>query len=65
MLVVHTLAHGATIQLHCPLATDRRTSRSKALLAARATMDILFKIDVPKVGLIDPILAVRTSLLVR
>ncbi|KAJ7456095.1 Zn(2)-Cys(6) binuclear cluster domain-containing protein [Mycena latifolia] len=57
MLVVHTLGHGATIQLHRPLAPERIASRAKVLVAARAIVDILSTIDVPKIGLIDPVLA--------
>ncbi|KAJ7479728.1 Zn(2)-Cys(6) binuclear cluster domain-containing protein [Mycena latifolia] len=57
MLVVHMLAHGATIQLHGPRASGHIASRAKALVAARATVDILSNIDVPKIGLIDPVLA--------
>ncbi|KAF7348788.1 Zn(2)-C6 fungal-type domain-containing protein [Mycena venus] len=57
MLVIHTLAHGATIKLHEPLANDHAFARNKALTAARAIVDILVKTDVPKVGVIDPVLA--------
>ncbi|KAJ7105905.1 hypothetical protein C8R44DRAFT_806264 [Mycena epipterygia] len=57
MLVVHTLAHVATIQLHKPLAKDHSFARRKALAAARSVVDILKNTDVPKVGLIDPVLA--------
>ncbi|KAF7355876.1 Zn(2)-C6 fungal-type domain-containing protein [Mycena venus] len=62
MLVVHTLCHGAVIQLHRPLTSERTTSRAKQLVAARAMVDILKKIDVPRLGLIDPVLAVRLPL---
>jgi hypothetical protein len=58
LLVVHTLCHGAMIQLHRPLARERVVSRAKQLAAARAIVNILKKTDVPKVGLIDPVLAV-------
>ncbi|KAJ6450383.1 Zn(2)-Cys(6) binuclear cluster domain-containing protein [Mycena sanguinolenta] len=57
MLVVHTLAHGATIRLHEPLANNHGFARTKALSAARAIVEILVKTDVPKVGVIDPVLA--------
>ncbi|KAJ7123930.1 hypothetical protein C8R43DRAFT_1135728, partial [Mycena crocata] len=57
MLVVHMLCHGATIQLHNALGKDRPVSRNKTLAAARAMADILLQTDVPKVGLLDPILA--------
>ncbi|KAJ7258415.1 hypothetical protein B0H12DRAFT_443877 [Mycena haematopus] len=57
MLVIHTLAHGATIRLHEPLTNNHGFARTKALSAARAIVDILVKTDVPKVGVIDPVLA--------
>ncbi|KAJ7082763.1 hypothetical protein C8R44DRAFT_894678 [Mycena epipterygia] len=57
MLVVHTLAHVATIQLYKPLAKDHSFARRKALAAARSVVDILKNTDVPKIGLIDPVLA--------
>ncbi|KAJ7688885.1 hypothetical protein B0H17DRAFT_1202747 [Mycena rosella] len=56
MLVVHTLAHGATIQLQKPLVREHSSARGKSLAAARAVADILLKTDVPKMGLIDPVL---------
>ncbi|KAF8193971.1 hypothetical protein K438DRAFT_2017608 [Mycena galopus ATCC 62051] len=56
-LIVHSLCRGATIQLHHLLANERTASRAKQLLAARAMVDILRRTDVPKVGLIDPVLA--------
>ncbi|KAJ7479191.1 hypothetical protein FB451DRAFT_1451087 [Mycena latifolia] len=57
MLVVHTLAHVATIQLYNPLIKDHASARAKSLSAARAVAEILVKTDIPKVGLIDPVLA--------
>ncbi|KAJ7479215.1 hypothetical protein FB451DRAFT_175074 [Mycena latifolia] len=57
MLVVHTLAHVATIQLYNPLIQDHASARAKSLSAARAIAEILVKTDIPKVGLIDPVLA--------
>ncbi|KAJ7921427.1 hypothetical protein B0H13DRAFT_154919 [Mycena leptocephala] len=57
MLLVHTICHGATIQLHSPLETVRMESHTKQLVAARAMVDILLKTDVPNMGLIDPVLA--------
>ncbi|KAF8217417.1 hypothetical protein K438DRAFT_1746733 [Mycena galopus ATCC 62051] len=56
-LVVHTLSHGATIRLHEPLANHHTSARTKVLSAARAIVDILVKTDIPKVGVIDPVLA--------
>ncbi|KAJ7754358.1 hypothetical protein DFH07DRAFT_941049 [Mycena maculata] len=57
MLVVHTLAHAATVQVHNPLAKEHAFARTKAVSAARSIVDILVKTDIPKVGLIDPVLA--------
>ncbi|KAJ6538130.1 hypothetical protein B0H19DRAFT_1038373 [Mycena capillaripes] len=57
MLFIHTLTHGATIRLHEPLANDHAFARTKVLSAARAIVDILVKTDIPKVGVIDPVLA--------
>ena len=59
MFVIHNLCHGATIQLHHPFAEERMPSCLKALAAARAIAHILKRTDVPKLGLVDPILAVR------
>ncbi|KAJ7625939.1 Zn(2)-Cys(6) binuclear cluster domain-containing protein [Roridomyces roridus] len=57
MLVVHMLAHGATIHLHKALAHQNMGSRVKALEAARAMAGVLRQIDVQRIGLIDPVLA--------
>ncbi|KAJ7728480.1 hypothetical protein B0H16DRAFT_1382943 [Mycena metata] len=57
MLVVHTLCHGATIQLHNSMAKERVASRARCLVAARAVVDILLKTDMPKIGVLDPVLA--------
>ncbi|KAJ7859293.1 hypothetical protein B0H14DRAFT_2351158 [Mycena olivaceomarginata] len=58
LLIVHTLAHGATIRLHEPLANNHSFARTKALSAACAISNILLKTDVPKVGVIDPVISV-------
>ncbi|KAJ6603605.1 Zn(2)-Cys(6) binuclear cluster domain-containing protein [Mycena vulgaris] len=57
LMVVHTLAHVASIQLHKPLVKEHAFARTKALASARSVVDILVKTDIPKVGLIDPVLA--------
>ncbi|KAJ7437288.1 hypothetical protein B0H11DRAFT_2362125 [Mycena galericulata] len=57
MLVIHTLGHGATIQLHNALVSERMASRAKTLVASQSIVDILKQTDVPKIGLIDPVLA--------
>jgi hypothetical protein len=58
MLVVHTLAHCATIQLHDPLVNTCVGSRISTLIAARAVVDIIVQTDIPQLGLIDPVIAV-------
>ncbi|KAJ6585756.1 hypothetical protein B0H19DRAFT_1110697 [Mycena capillaripes] len=63
MLVVHTLCHGAVMRLHNPLVKDHVESRTKTLMAARAIVNILSKTDLPKVGIIDPVLAVSLFIL--
>ncbi|KAJ6476512.1 hypothetical protein C8R47DRAFT_1199035 [Mycena vitilis] len=57
MLVIHTIVHGANIRLHEPLVNDHLCARSSVLSAARAIVDILVKTDIPKLGVIDPVLA--------
>ncbi|KAJ7302798.1 hypothetical protein DFH08DRAFT_722621, partial [Mycena albidolilacea] len=57
LLIVHTLAHGATIRLHEPLANNHSFARTKALSAACAISNILLKTDIPKVGVIDPVIS--------
>ncbi|KAJ7620297.1 hypothetical protein FB45DRAFT_1032977 [Roridomyces roridus] len=57
MVVVHTLGHAACIQLHNPLSREHSSSARKAVSSARAIVDILGSTDIPKIGLIDPILA--------
>ncbi|KAF7341874.1 Zn(2)-C6 fungal-type domain-containing protein [Mycena sanguinolenta] len=57
MLMVHTLARGATILLHNALTTMSVGSRTKTLVSARAVVDILARTDIPNMGIIDPALA--------
>ncbi|KAJ7026641.1 hypothetical protein C8F04DRAFT_106341 [Mycena alexandri] len=57
MFVVHTLCHGATIQLHNSMTKERVASRARCLVAARAVVDILLNTDMPKIGVLDPVLA--------
>ncbi|KAF7341875.1 Zn(2)-C6 fungal-type domain-containing protein [Mycena sanguinolenta] len=61
MLVVHSLCHGATIQLHRPFAKERMCSFLKALAAARVIVHTITRTDVPKLGLVDPVLALLWS----
>ncbi|KAJ7720066.1 hypothetical protein B0H14DRAFT_3628635 [Mycena olivaceomarginata] len=46
LLVVHILAHLATIQLHAPLTNYHESSRTTALSAARSVYDILVQTDI-------------------
>ncbi|KAJ7779421.1 hypothetical protein DFH07DRAFT_730260 [Mycena maculata] len=58
MVVIHTLAHVSTIQLHKTPMTGATFAGNQALSAARAVVDILVKTDIPNIGIIDPVLAV-------
>ncbi|KAJ7019721.1 Zn(2)-Cys(6) binuclear cluster domain-containing protein [Mycena alexandri] len=57
MLVIHSLAHVATIQLHNPFVVDVvGTSRLRVLDAARAVVATLTQVPVNEFGYIDPIM---------
>jgi hypothetical protein len=61
MLLVHTLSHCATIQLHEPLTNTNIGSRTKTLVAARAVVDIHARTEMipkPMLGLLEPAVAV-------
>ncbi|KAJ6564874.1 hypothetical protein DFH09DRAFT_1278740 [Mycena vulgaris] len=57
LMMVHTLAHVASIQLHKPLVKEHAFAWTQALASACSVVDILVKTDIVKVGLIDPALA--------
>ncbi|KAJ7744218.1 Zn(2)-Cys(6) binuclear cluster domain-containing protein [Mycena olivaceomarginata] len=60
MLLVHTLSHCATIQLHEPLTNTNVGSRTKTLVAARAVVDIHARTEMipkPMLGLLEPAVA--------
>ncbi|KAJ7351356.1 hypothetical protein DFH08DRAFT_1078404 [Mycena albidolilacea] len=60
MLLVHTLSHCATIQLHEPLTNTNAGSRTKTLVAARAVVDIHARTEMipkPMLGLLEPAVA--------
>ncbi|KAJ7846592.1 hypothetical protein B0H14DRAFT_3138726 [Mycena olivaceomarginata] len=60
MLLVHTLSHCATIQLHEPLTNTNVDSRTKTLVAARAVVDIHARTEMipkPMLGLLEPAVA--------
>ncbi|KAJ7028123.1 Zn(2)-Cys(6) binuclear cluster domain-containing protein [Mycena alexandri] len=57
MLVIHSLAHVATIQLHNPFVVDVvGTSRLRVLDAAHAVVATLTQVPVNEFGYIDPIM---------
>ncbi|KAJ7288124.1 Zn(2)-Cys(6) binuclear cluster domain-containing protein [Mycena rebaudengoi] len=56
MLLVHALAHVATIQLHNPFAVENPVSRIRELTAADAVVADLGKVDVNSFVFIDPIM---------
>ncbi|KAJ7204498.1 hypothetical protein GGX14DRAFT_647329 [Mycena pura] len=56
LLVVHTLAHAATIQLHRALARTAEASRTRARVAAGAIVALLHETDVRALGCVDAIL---------
>ncbi|KAJ6601623.1 hypothetical protein B0H10DRAFT_2082068, partial [Mycena sp. CBHHK59/15] len=56
LLVTHTLAHVATIQLHNPFCLGNRASRGRVLTAARAVVTLLGETDVQELGFVDAIM---------
>jgi hypothetical protein len=61
LLVIHSLAHVATIQLHNPFVGDVDASRVRALDAARAVVARLAQMPVREFGYINPIMGVRPA----
>ncbi|KAJ7679769.1 hypothetical protein B0H17DRAFT_943858, partial [Mycena rosella] len=61
LLVVHTIARVATIQLHKPLVKDHAFARTNVLSAARSVADIISRTEFPKINVIDPVLAVSSD----
>ncbi|KAJ6600172.1 hypothetical protein B0H10DRAFT_2196410 [Mycena sp. CBHHK59/15] len=57
ILVVHSLSNVATIQLHNPFVNQNMFSHNKTLSAARSIVDLLTKVNVQNIGLINPVLA--------
>ncbi|KAK7052741.1 fungal-trans domain-containing protein, partial [Favolaschia claudopus] len=56
LLLVHCLAHAATIQLHSPLAGDGDAPRLRVLDTARAVVRCLQAVPLQALGLVDPIM---------
>jgi hypothetical protein len=59
MLVIHTLVHVATIQLHNPFISNIDASHLRVLDAARAVVATLAQVPVHEFVFIDPIMGVR------
>ncbi|KAJ6590357.1 hypothetical protein B0H10DRAFT_2092208 [Mycena sp. CBHHK59/15] len=57
ILVVHSLSNVTMIQLHNLFVNQNMFSRNKTLSAACSIVDLLTKVDVQNIGLIDPVLA--------
>ncbi|OSD05459.1 hypothetical protein PYCCODRAFT_1239826 [Trametes coccinea BRFM310] len=57
-LLVHTLSHCASIQLHTPLVQDRVTANSRTYQAAHAAVKALRSIDVGILGCVNPFLGI-------
>ncbi|KAJ7697667.1 hypothetical protein B0H17DRAFT_1130271 [Mycena rosella] len=55
LLVVHTIAHAATIQLHNPFCLKSPGSRARAGAAAMAVVALLRQTNVPELGYVDAI----------
>ncbi|KAI0078724.1 hypothetical protein K474DRAFT_1593666, partial [Panus rudis PR-1116 ss-1] len=56
LLIIHTLSHSATIQLHTPLQQDHDPMNSRALASAIAAANLLQGVDVRGFGFVDPVL---------
>lgn len=61
MLVIHSLVHVATIQLHNPFIAENDASRFRVLGSARAIVTDLVQAPVNEFVYIDPIMGVRPS----
>ncbi|KAK7048805.1 fungal-trans domain-containing protein [Favolaschia claudopus] len=56
ILLIHTLAHNATIKLHKPVVSGDSPSRFRVLNAARSVVVLLSQVPVDKLGHIDAIM---------
>ncbi|KAJ7625251.1 hypothetical protein DFH06DRAFT_1103978 [Mycena polygramma] len=56
MVVIHGLAHVATIQLHNPFVVDNQASRLRVLDSARAVVAYLAQVPLNEYGYINPIM---------
>lgn len=58
LLVTHTLAHAATIQLHSKFRQPDSPVESKDLAAARTAVNLINNVNLAEMPFLDPILAV-------
>ncbi|KAF7368308.1 Fungal-trans domain-containing protein [Mycena venus] len=56
IIVIHSLAHVATIQLHNPFVVNTDASRSRAVTSARTMIANLGQVPLNQFGYIDPIM---------
>jgi hypothetical protein len=63
LLVTHSLAYAATIQLHKNFASRNANSNKKCLAAALAVAKILNSANLSEVAFINPIMGVRGVML--
>ena len=62
LLVTHSLAYAATIQLHKNFTSRNANSNPKCLAAAAAIVTILDHVDLSELTFINPIMGVRWDL---
>lgn len=58
LVVVHTLAHVAAVQLHHPFAQKEAASHDKCVDAARAVTGVIRQLAEPDYAFLDPIVGV-------
>ncbi|KAF5344291.1 hypothetical protein D9758_012320 [Tetrapyrgos nigripes] len=56
VLLTHTLAYSATINLHSPFVNDDHRSRSKSLKAAEGCVELLRQVDMGSIEQVNPLL---------
>ena len=59
LLLIHSLTHSATIQLHWPFTSRSTTSINRCLAAANTIVRVMQVLDVKRMEFINPILGVR------
>ncbi|KAI0091628.1 hypothetical protein BDY19DRAFT_904256 [Irpex rosettiformis] len=63
LLLIHTLTHSATIQLHWPLTSHSTASINRCLAAANTIVRVVQVLDVKRMEFANPVLGVRTIFL--